>query len=248
VQKNSGNIYHFSNNRRRNFLYVWIVAVIGIIFFIPAVPKLIPAQVQLKISMNKVVVIYIMQLIVFSTIFAAAGAYVTPKIGFGSYLASISFKKNIHWVLLKNQFYSGISTGLAGAIIAYLIAPDFIDYLDNIPFLSRLFGGLTEEVIMRWGLMTIIVWVLWHIIQHGRGLPKELLVYSCIVMSQILFSFGHIPALINFGITNPIWSVITIFIVSLPWGWLFWKQGLESAFVAHASFHAFVAFFVALKL
>jgi hypothetical protein len=188
-----------------------------------------------------------MQLVVFTTIFAAAGAYLTPRIGFRAYLASVSFKKNIHWMVLKNQFYYGVPTGLAGAIIAYLIAPDFIAYLNNVPFLSRLFGGLTEEVIMRWGLMTIIVWILWRIFQHGIGIPKILLVYSGIFLSQILFAFGHIPALINFGITNPGWSVFTIFIISLPWGWLFWRQGLESAFIAHSSFHAFIALFIAAK-
>lgn len=248
MQENSENNNHFINSRRSSFLYVWIAAVIGILFFMPAVPKLIPAHVRLPFSMNTVIIISIMQLVVFTTIFAAAGAYLTPRIGFRAYLADVPIQEKVFWVVLKRQFFYGASIGLIGAIIAYIIAPDFIAYLNNVPFLSRLFGGLTEEVIMRWGLMTIIVWILWRIFQHGIGIPKILLMYSGIFLSQILFACGHIPALINFGITNPGRSVFTIFIISLPWGWLFWRQGLESAFIAHSSFHAFIALFVAVKL
>ncbi|MCX6120006.1 MAG: hypothetical protein NTX44_00100 [Ignavibacteriales bacterium] len=232
----------------RNFFYVWIAAFIAILFYIPALPKLVPAHVHLPYSMNTFILLQIVVFFISATIFAASGAYLTPRIGFRAYLAEISIKKKDFWIVLKRQFFYGAPIGLAGAIVAYFIAPDFISYLTMVPFLTRLFGGVFEEVIMRWGLLTIIVWILWRIFQHGIGIPKKLLIYLCIFLSQILFACGHTPALINFGITNPAWSIFTIFIVSLPWGWLFWKHGLESAFIAHACFHAFVALFVAVKL
>jgi len=237
-----------SVRRRRSFLYLWSAALIGILFYIPAIPKLVPAHVHLPVSMNTFVLIQIVTFVITATIFAAAGAILTPRIGFRAYLADASITKNVFWIVLKRQFFYGAPIGFVGAIVAYFIAPDFISYLTMVPLLTRLVGGVFEEVIMRWGLLTIIVWILWRIFQHGIGIPKKLLIYSCIFLSQILFAFGHIPALINFGITNPAWSIFTIFIVSLPWGWLFWKHGLESAFIAHASFHVFVALFVAVKL
>jgi hypothetical protein len=248
MQKNSENNNHFTNSRRRSFLVVWIAAIIGILFFVPAIPKHVPAQVLLKYSMNTIIFIAIIQLTIFTTLFAAVGSYLAPRIGFRAYLADVSINKKVFWMVLKRQFFYGASIGLAGAIVAYCIAPDFIVYLTSYPFLSRMFGGLTEEVMIRWGIMTFLVWALWRIVQHGIGIPKKLLMYSGILLSQIMFAFGHMNALNNFGITNPLWSVCTIFMVSLPWGWLFWKQGLESAFIAHASFHAFIAFFVAIKL
>ena len=238
---------HLINSRRRTFLYVWNFAFIGILFFIPAVPKLVPTSVHLPFSMKTFVLLSILQLVIAATIFAILGVYLTPRIGFRAKLVDISIKDKIFWVVLKRQFYYGVAVGFAGAIIAYFCAPDFIAYLNNVPFLSRLFGGLNEEVIMRWGLLTIIVWILWRIIQHGIGIPKKILIYSCIFISQVLFAFGHFPALKSFGIINPFWSICTIFIISLPWGWLFWKEGLESAFIAHSSFHAFVALFIAVK-
>lgn len=30
---------------------------------------------------------------------------------------------------------------------------------------------------------------------------------------------------------------MTVFVVSSPWGWLFWRLGIEAAMVAHLTFH-----------
>ena len=35
-------------------------------------------------------------------------------------------------------------------------------------------------------------------------------------------------------------AAASIFVVSLPWGWLFWAFGIESAMLAHMTFHAVV--------
>ena len=247
MQNNSDNNNQFTISSRRSFLYVWTAAFIGILFFIPVIPKLIPPNVHLPFSMNTAITLSTIQLVIFTTFFAGAGAYLSPLIGFRAGLADVPIK-NLFWIVLKRQFIYGAPIGLAGAIIAYFIAPDFITYLNSFSFPSRLFGSLTEEVNIRWGLMTIIVWISLRIFQSGAGFPKKIFVYSGILLSQILFALAHIPALINFGISNPVWSILTIFMVSLPWGWLFWKQGLESAFIAHASFHAFIALFIVVKL
>ena len=240
---------HLTNSRRRSFLYVWIAATISILFYVPAaLPKLVPAQAHLPFSMNTFIIIQVLIYVISAAIFAAAGAYLTPRIGFRAYLADLSIKEKNFWIVLKRQFFYGATIGLAGAIVAYLIAPNFIAYLSNVPFIPRLFGSIFEEVVMRWGLMTIIVWILLRIFQQHSEIYKSILIGSGIFLSQILFAFGHFPVLKSLGTANPMWSVFTIFIVSLPWGWLFWKQGLESAFIAHTSFHAFVALFVAVKL
>ncbi len=248
VTRNSGKNKKPSNTRFQSFLFVWIAAVVSILSFVPAIPKLIPAGTQLRFSMTTLIVIQILSSVTVAAIFAAAGAILAPRIGFRACLAGVSIKKRAFWAILKRPFFYGAPIGFAGAVIAYFVSPDFIDYLNRYPFPTRLLGGLTEEVIVRWGFMTMITWALWRILQHGTGIPKESLIWFGVFLSQILFAAGHIPNLINFGITNPIRPVMTIFVISLPWGWLFWRYGLESAFIAHASFHAWVAFFVAVKL
>ena len=246
---NSFSQLKFKDNPIRSFFFVWIAAVINSVFYVPAIPRLIPANVHLRFSMNVFILISILQFIISSAIFAALGAYLAPRIGFRAYFAAVQReKKSDLWVVLKHQFSYGAPIGVVGAIIAYLIAPEFITYLNNIPLLPRLvLGGLTEEVIIRWGLMTILVWILWRVFQKGNGIPHDLLVYIGILLSQTLFAFGHYGVLKMAGVENLYWAVFTIFLVSLPWGWLFWKRGLESAIIAHASFHATIVIIWALS-
>lgn len=43
----------------------------------------------------------------------------------------------------------------------------------SMPLLTRLlYGGITEELLLRWGLMTLVVWAACRIFQRGRGTPR----------------------------------------------------------------------------
>ena len=165
TQKNSENNNHFTHNRRRSFFYVWIAALIAILFYIPAIPKLVPAHVHLPYSMNTLVLLQIVVFVISATIFGAAGAFLTPRIGFRACLADSSITRSILWIVLKRQFLYGAPIGLVGAIVAYFIAPGFISYLTMVPFLTRLFGSVFEEVIMRWGLLIIMAWISWPMLR-----------------------------------------------------------------------------------
>jgi hypothetical protein len=235
-------------DRRRNLIYTSVLGYVGILFFLPFALKIIPAKVLLKYSINTIIAVSLVQSLIFIFIWAAIGATLAQRIGFRTIYDDIASTRGDLWTILKRQFIYGAPMGMIGALIAYLVAPDFIKYLESYPQLTRLFGSLYEEIIMRWGIMTLIVWIIWRTVQKGRGIPKKFLVWSGIVLSQILFASGHILNLIKYGIANPLWSVVTIFIVSFPWGWLFWKQGIESAIIAHVSFHVFVILLVVINL
>lgn len=91
---------HFERLRRRSFLYVWIAAVISILFYVPAaLPKLVPAHAHLPFSMNTLIMIQIVVDVIFATFFAAAGVYLTPQIGFRAYLADIPIKEKAFWIV-----------------------------------------------------------------------------------------------------------------------------------------------------
>ncbi len=234
--------------RLRNLIYTSVLGFVGVLFFLPFALKIIPAKVLLKYSINTIIVVSIVQSLIFIFICAAIGATLAQRIGFRTIIDEIASTRKDLWIILKRQFIYGVPIGMIGALVAYLVAPDFITYLKSFPQLMRLFGGLYEEIIMRWGIMTLIVWIIWRTIQKGKGIPQKLLLWSGIILSQILFASGHILNLIKFGIANPFWSVVTIFIVSFPWGWLYWKRGIESAIIAHVSFHAFVILLVVINL
>ena len=64
----------------------------------------------------------------------------------------------------------------------------------NPPLLARvLYGGITEELLLRWGVMTALVWLAWRFLQRRSGTPQQRYVWLAIVVSAFLFGVGHLP-------------------------------------------------------
>jgi membrane protease YdiL (CAAX protease family) len=53
-----------------------------------------------------------------------------------------------------------------------------------------LYGGITEELLLRWGLMTLLVWAGWRIFERGRGKPPAVYFVGAIIISAIIFGLG----------------------------------------------------------
>ncbi|HSE24922.1 MAG TPA: CPBP family glutamic-type intramembrane protease, partial [Pyrinomonadaceae bacterium] len=110
------------------------------------------------------------------------------------------------------------------------------------PFLTRLlYGGITEELLFRWGVMTLLVWASWRIFQRGQGRPRAICFVSVIVISSVIFGIGHLPivAALGAGFTIPIvaYVIVANSIFGLIAGYLYWQKGLEAAIIAHMSAH-----------
>ncbi|WP_289140663.1 CPBP family intramembrane glutamic endopeptidase [uncultured Brevibacillus sp.] len=109
----------------------------------------------------------------------------------------------------------------------------------NVGFDTRvLYGGIVEELIFRWGLMSILVWSMnkWLAISD-----VNLVYWLAIVISSLLFASIHLPgAKQTVGKLTP--SLLTYAIranvfVGICCGWLFWKSDLLSAMIFHILFH-----------
>ena len=103
------------------------------------------------------------------------------------------------------------------------------------------YGVVTEEVLLRWGLLSTVLWVLWRIFQKGRGTPRSYLPWIAIILSALLFGLAHLPAVsIQLG---GLTGSVAVFIVGanaitgIAFGWLYWRYGLETAMIAHALAH-----------
>jgi len=111
-----------------------------------------------------------------------------------------------------------------------------------VPILARvLYGGITEEVLLRWGLMTALVWLWWRLVQGRRGSPRTIDYWLAIVVSALLFGAGHLPAAAM--LVGELTGDVVLFVVGantafgLVFGYLFWRYGLEAAMIAHVSAH-----------
>ena len=110
----------------------------------------------------------------------------------------------------------------------------------SLPLVARvLYGGITEELLLRWGLMTVCVWLAWRFLQSSRGAPRSRFVWLAITVSALLFAAGHLPsAAILAGLSaNVVAYVIGVNAVGFLFGFRYWRFGLESAIVAHAVTH-----------
>lgn len=98
-----------------------------------------------------------------------------------------------------------------------------------------LYGGLTEEVVFRWGLGSVIAALL------VTRLSRTSAIRIAVVTSAILFAIAHLPATFD-GVE--VWQASAI-MRTLGWnvllgclfGALFFSKGLEAAILAHVGFH-----------
>ena len=152
------------------------------------------------------------------------------------------------WPALKRQFAPAAIAGffVGGLLLALTrVAPAellAVGQTFEISVAARLlYGGITEEVIMRWGLMTMLIWLPWRLIQKRAGLPRRPYIIGAIVVAALLFGVGHLPAAAAMGASLS-QSVITYIVVgnTLPgilFGILYWRYGLEAAIMAHTLGH-----------
>ncbi len=103
--------------------------------------------------------------------------------------------------------------------------------------LAMFYGGFTEELMVRFFVMTFIVWLLAIITRKQRESIPAVYFYIGIVLATLLFGIGHLPAVAQmFGELSALLVVRTVLLnglLGLWFGYLYWKKGLEYAFIAH---------------
>ena len=100
-----------------------------------------------------------------------------------------------------------------------------------------LYGGIVEEILTRWGLMTLLIWLGTLIV----GTASSSVFWIAIVISGLLFGLGHLPGLLSAGAQRSTLLLVSVLgtnlWVSLGFGWLYWQYGLIAAVASHMLFH-----------
>lgn len=163
------------------------------------------------------------------------------------------------WSALKRQTLAGVVGGLIGGaavvFVSLLFRPflssealDRIDRLGKVlPLPTRLlYGGITEEVLLRWGFMTLLVWLGWRILQRTRPGPTRACVIGAILVSSVVFGLGHLP--VAFFLIPQVTVALILYVIvansvfGFIAGYLYWKKGLEAAVLAHMLAHLVIVF------
>lgn len=101
-----------------------------------------------------------------------------------------------------------------------------------------LYGGVTEEIIARWGLMNLIVFfTMLFGIQHN-----DLIMWISIIICGLVFGVGQAPVYLAAGCLSSrrlIYSIVLLYLCqSLIFGFIFWQYGIFAAIMSHMLFHA----------
>ncbi|AWM85549.1 CPBP family intramembrane glutamic endopeptidase [Microvirga sp. 17 mud 1-3] len=144
-----------------------------------------------------------------------------------------------------------ILAGIAGTVAALAdltlrrLSPGsftHIPRLDDVPLSGRitalLYGGVTEELMIRFGLMTLLLWLGMRVL---RGRRPRGLVWIAIALAALPFAAGHLPALMSLGPPDEVLILRTLALnglLGLVYGWLYASRSLEHAMLAHMATHA----------
>jgi membrane protease YdiL (CAAX protease family) len=147
--------------------------------------------------------------------------------------------------ILKSILWRSVAIGAVTALVIYLA-----DYLFTIlgagitthanyapawqTLLAALYGGTTEEALMRLFLMSFFVWLSMKIFHRDK--PTQTGIVISIFLAAIIFGLGHLPITASLVAITPLIvlrAIVLNGIGGIVFGWLFWKRGLESAMIAH---------------
>ncbi len=104
-----------------------------------------------------------------------------------------------------------------------------------------LYGGITEEILVRWGLLSLTAWLLLKL-----RLSRNAAMWIAVVAAALLFAAGHLPALVVAAELNAPLVARTLLLnaaAGIAFGGLFVRHNLEAAMLAHMTAH--VVFFMA---
>lgn len=185
-----------------------------------------------------------------------AGVKLTPKVNLHAPAFEAYAQRRSFLAALRPQIASGVAAGVlsgVGLVLISLLTPAALAGAEEMfdpPLATRLlYGGITEELLVRWGLMTFFLWAAWRLFGRDTKEPTARLAWCSIILSALAFGALHLP--IAFTLAEEITSALIVYIVGansvfgVLFGYLFWKRGLEASMIAHVLAHL-TAFLIAL--
>jgi hypothetical protein len=182
---------------------------------------------------------------------AGLGTLLAPTVGLAAPFFEALVSGGPVWEVLRVQLVPALVLGVAGALVIvaayYLYFRPRLDgptvramedlRLDLGLWSRLLYGGIVEEVLFRWGVMTALVWLGALIL----GSTTPALMWAVIAISGLLFGIGHLPSYRMAGCqVTPLFLSLMIILnlwATLICGWLFWQYGLLAAMIAHMLYH-----------
>jgi hypothetical protein len=243
------NEYMLRNLRLRLGATLWLLAMVGVVVLASTVIPQLLAKSQQQVPLSIAVTASIVQSGVLLFLAVWAGVTFSSPLGLGAPLIEAALSRSGALLVLRHQFLPAAIVGIASGsvlLVAQRMSP--VELLTAgqtimIPLAAKvLYGGIAEEVLLRWGLMTTLIWLPWRLAQKKAGPPRVSYVLSAIIFAAVLFGAGHLPAaatLMAGNLTAPIVAFVNIglSVAGVMFGYLYWRYGIDAAMMAHAVGH-----------
>lgn len=243
----------------RRFTRLYIAGLLGIAALPIALLALLRmSEAQLPMSVPVATALALIQPAVLLAAAVALGCTLAHKLQLKSLLANAADVAGF-WRSLRPQLIASLALGAAGGavvlmldqLIFKLVMPAWFakaGALEPNPWtglvVGVLYGGITEELLLRWGLMSLLAWALWKLVRRRHVLPGNAVMLTAVVLAALLFGLGHLPAAAQIAPLDALSTTRVLLLNFIPGvvsGWLFWRWHLEAAMLAHMGAH--LAFF-----
>jgi hypothetical protein len=105
--------------------------------------------------------------------------------------------------------------------------------------LGSLYGPFEEEIVLRLFVLTVLAWLGSRIWKSGARRLSSAILWTANILASMLFGLSHLPATAAAGLPiDPIVvsrAVVLNGLLGVGFGWLNFRDGLESAMLAHFS-------------
>ncbi|WP_094228758.1 CPBP family glutamic-type intramembrane protease [Methanolobus psychrotolerans] len=180
-------------------------------------------------------------------LFIFIGLYLGKKVGLGApFLGSLSEGKGLDksfFPSVKLSIFLGALTGAIIFILSWLVfsmsTEPFISLLLTPPlwqrFLYSFYAAAVEEILLRYFLMTLFVWISWKIRKTSENRPTNTGIWLSILLVSLIYGSVYLisPSTMDVGQLQ-IWGIVILNVIAgTVFGWLYWKKGLEAAFLAN---------------
>lgn len=184
----------------------------------------------------------------------AIGLVMSERIGLRMPLIRAWGRSGARMPNAKAILLPGMIVGAAvGAVLVGIEAMFFLRHLPSsmlpqfdIPLWKRLlagvlYGGITEELLMRLFLLSTVAWLLGRWWKTAEAIPTPGAFWTAIALTAILFGVGHLPAtaLISGALTPTliVRALVLNGVAGVAFGYLYWRYGLEAAMAGHMGAH-----------
>jgi membrane protease YdiL (CAAX protease family) len=235
-----------------NTLYValLILGLIGVAGVLPYIFSIMRTPIPSS-SIPMLVVLQLIQAALLLALTLYLGMVASSRIGWSApYLEALVARKKIPSSMATSLSFAAMC-GILLALLLFLLdvfllgtsIPSIVANAGTVPawqrVLAALYGGIDEELLMRFFLLSVLVSLSLMISKHvtKKG-GKTTAVWVAIILSSLFFAFGQLPAS-TFSASGAVPSIVRVALLQglagILFGWLYWKKGLEAAMVAHFS-------------